>query len=58
MFVKDRRIRQAPVVFVKNNPVEPKVDLKQRMSLSEYQAAIERKAELDREIERLEAGLS
>ena len=58
MFVKDRRIRQAPVVDVKNNPVEPKVDLKPRMSLSEYQAAIERKAELDREIERLEAGLS
>ena len=46
------------VVDIKDKPVEPKRELKPRMSLSEYQAAVERKAELDREIERLEAGLS
>ena len=55
---KKERPRAKRVVDVKESERPPAPELKLTMSADEYQAAMERKAELDREIERLEAGLS
>ncbi len=55
---KKERHRAKRVVDVKKLETPPVPALKLTMPSDEYQAAIERKAELDREIERLEAGLS
>jgi hypothetical protein len=47
-----------PVVDVRSEPKPVVPELKRALSPEEYQAAVDRKAALDREIERLQAGIS
>jgi hypothetical protein len=53
--VLGKRVKSPPVVDVKPDPKPTNTELKPLMTVSEYQAALERKDALDKEIERLKA---